>query len=51
MEVAISNGFGIKHLRIFNTFDNWKGHIIIFQIVSAWCLNQGLSNVKTFSWF
>jgi hypothetical protein len=28
MEVAISNGFGIKHLRIFNTFGNLHGHII-----------------------
>jgi hypothetical protein len=35
MEVAISNGFGIKHLRILNTFDNLKSHLIIFLIVSA----------------
>jgi hypothetical protein len=51
IEVAISNGFGIKRLRILNTFGNLKGHLIIFLIVSALCLNQGLSNVKTFSRF
>ncbi len=27
---AISNGFGIKHLRILNTFRNLQGHLIIF---------------------
>ncbi len=30
MEVAISNDFGSKHLRILNTFGNLKGHLIIF---------------------
>ncbi len=30
MEMAISNGFGIKHWRILNTFGNLKEHIIIF---------------------
>jgi hypothetical protein len=49
IEVANSNGFGIKRLRILNTFGNLKAHLILFLIVSAWCLNQGLSIVKTFS--
>ncbi len=31
MEVAISNGYGIKHLRIFNTFGNLKGHLNFFK--------------------
>ncbi len=30
MEIAISNGFGIKRLRILNTFGYLKGHIIFF---------------------
>jgi hypothetical protein len=30
MELAILNGFGIKHLRILYTFGNLKGHLIIF---------------------
>ncbi len=44
MEVAISKGFGIKRLRILHTFGNLKGQ-------SAWCPNQGLSNVITFNRF
>jgi hypothetical protein len=34
-EVANSNGFGIKRLRILNTFGNLKGHLIIVLIASA----------------
>jgi hypothetical protein len=34
-EVTILNGFGIKRLRILNTFGNLKGHLIIFKIISA----------------
>jgi hypothetical protein len=30
IELANSNGFGIRRLRILNTFDNLKGHLIIF---------------------
>jgi hypothetical protein len=30
MEMAISNGFGIRRLRNLNTFGNLKGHIVIF---------------------
>jgi hypothetical protein len=30
IEVAISNGFGIKRLRILHTFGNLKGYFIIF---------------------
>jgi hypothetical protein len=30
IEVANSNGFDIKRLRILHTFANLKGHLIIF---------------------
>ncbi len=51
IKVANPNGFGIKRLGIFISCGHLKGHFIIFKKFSAWYLNQGLSNVKTFSWF
>ncbi len=51
MDAAISNGFGIKRLKNLNTCSNLKRSLIIFLIVSAWCLKQGLSNDNTFSRF
>jgi hypothetical protein len=35
IEVANSNGFGIKRLGILKTFGNSKGLLIIFLIVGA----------------
>ncbi len=51
MEAAISNGFSIKRLKILNICSNLKRNLIIFLIVSAWYLNQGLSYDNTFSRF
>ncbi len=51
MEAAISNGFGIKCLKVLNICSNLKRNVIIFLIVSAWYLNQGLSYDNTFSRF
>ncbi len=46
MEVTISNGFGIKHLGILNTFGNLKGHLIIFQIVRPDVLTKAYPMLK-----
>ncbi len=53
MEVAILNGFGIKHLRILNPFGNLKGqfHEIFwytFLFINQLHFGPWLSSVKLF---
>ncbi len=45
-EVAISNGFGITHLRILNTFSNLKVHLIIFKQLAPDVLTKAYPMLK-----
>ncbi len=48
IEVANSNGWGIKQVRPTEACNKLKGQVKMLQIVGTWSLNESLSNNTTF---